>query len=298
MSTERNEELAALDALGLLGDGERREFLEAQAADPKLSQLSHELKETAAALAHTADPSTPPPELRARLLAEISGGSAAPARAANAAPAVVPFPEWRTWVAVGSLAAAAGLAVVAAWLGKSYLAARTANEGLKQEAALADAAMESERHRLEAEHILSTQELAETRQQLADNSARLDAVNRRLKAEADLDQVKIAALTSLLGNSPQALAIAVWDPQGQRGVLKVSGMPVAAADKDYQLWLIDPQYQTPVSAGIFRIDPQTGEARIPFTAGLPITTAQKFAVSLERRGGARQKEGPIVLVSQ
>ena len=40
----------------------------------------------------------------------------------------------------------------------------------------------------------------------------------------------------------------------QRGVFVVQNLKPLPADKDYQLWVIDPKYPTPVSAGVFQVD--------------------------------------------
>ena len=102
----------------------------------------------------------------------------------------------------------------------------------------------------------------------------------------------------MLGNSPAALAVAVWDPTREEGVLAVSRLPALAAAKDYQLWVIDPQYPSPVSGGVFSVDPVSGEAHVVFRADRPVKSIAKFAVSLERKGGVPKPEGPIVLLSQ
>ena len=81
-------------------------------------------------------------------------------------------------------------------------------------------------------------------------------------------------------------------------MLKVSQLAMPASDKDYQLWLIDPQYKSPVSAGIFAMDPATGEAHVKFKTDKAIDTIAKFAISLEAKGGMPEPHGPIVMLSQ
>jgi anti-sigma-K factor RskA len=78
----------------------------------------------------------------------------------------------------------------------------------------------------------------------------------------------------------------------------VEKLPALAEDKDYQLWLVDPQYPTPVDGGTFTVDPATGDARVTFKANKPIRSVAKFAVSLEKKGGVPKAEGPMVLLSQ
>jgi anti-sigma-K factor RskA len=120
----------------------------------------------------------------------------------------------------------------------------------------------------------------------------------KLKAEADLAHFNISTLASMLGNSPAALAVAVWDPEQEEGVLTVSKLPALAAEKDYQLWVIDTHYDSPVSGGVFGVDPATGQAHVVFKADKPVNSIAKFAVSLERKGGSPKPEGPIVLISE
>jgi anti-sigma-K factor RskA len=79
-------------------------------------------------------------------------------------------------------------------------------------------------------------------------------------------------------------------------MMKLEKMPPLEQNQDYQLWVIDPRYPKPVSGGIVRVDDE-GNARLTFTVEVPITNADKFAISLERKGGVPQAEGPIVMLS-
>lgn len=282
MIDELHEELASLYVFSLLEGPEVVSFEAALASDPALQQLVRELRETASQLAFTAPAAEPPSELRARLLERLDT-----AAAWRAESKIIPFavPGWLPW------AAAAGLAVTCAWLGQLYLVSLSENALLRDQQALADFELRSARHQLEAERLIASHELSGATEQLA-------ALNHQLKTEGDLASFKISMLASLLGNSPQALAVAVWNPARQEGVLAVEKLPALAADKDYQLWLVDPQYPVPVDGGVFTVDPATGEARVQFKAGKPVKAVAKFAVSLERKGGVPKAEGPMVLLSQ
>jgi anti-sigma-K factor RskA len=296
MIDERHEELAALAAFDLLSEAERREFDALVADRPELQALADQLRAAGMALAHTAPAAQPPDRLRARLLADIARRSQPPQ--SNDASKVIAFPAWRSWLVAVSLATAAGLALATAWLGQRYLISRAENDQLRQQVAVADLALRGVRNQLAAERLVAGRELADAQARLDAAGRQLAALDRQLKAEGDLTRYKLAALTSLLGNSPQALAIAVWDPAAQKGILKVSNLPALAADKDYQLWVIDPQYPVPVDGGVFKVDARTEGAGIPFSTAKRIGSAQKFAVSVERKGGAPQHQGPIVLLSQ
>ena len=108
---------------------------------------------------------------------------------------------------------------------------------------------------------------------------------------------RMASLASLLADSPEAQAIAVWNPAAQEGMLAVSNLPALPSDRDYQLWVIDPQYPIPVDGGVFTVEPASGEAHLHFKPKEPIKQIAKFAVSLERKGGVPKAEGPMVLIS-
>ncbi|MBA2585627.1 MAG: anti-sigma factor [Chthoniobacterales bacterium] len=110
-------------------------------------------------------------------------------------------------------------------------------------------------------------------------------------------QTEIAMLSSKLENAPRATAVVVWDPEKQEGVLKAIDVPPNASDRDYQLWVVDPQYKQPVSGGVFRVEP-TGATKISFKPEAHVNAAKAFAVTLERKGGVSKAEGPMILLSK
>ena len=144
----------------------------------------------------------------------------------------------------------------------------------------------------------TAQRATELDQLLAITRGQAAALERQLKAEGDLANFKITTLASMLKNSPQAVAVAVWNPEKQEGVLQVAKLPALAADKDYQLWVVDPQYPNPVDGGVFTVDPQTGEYRLQFRTKQPVKSINAFAVTLERKGGVPKAEGPFVLLGK
>ena len=119
-----------------------------------------------------------------------------------------------------------------------------------------------------------------------------------LEKEADIAHLKITTLASLLDNSPQALAVAVWDPAKQGGVIQVGGLPTLAPNQDYQLWVVDEaRPKLPVDGGVFTVD-EKGNARLEFKAKEPVKAVAAFAISRERKGGVPKAEGPIVLLGK
>lgn len=279
MIAERHEELAALYALDLLEGEELAAFESTLARDPELRRLVVALREAAADLAYAA-PAVPAPsaDLRARIL-----NSAVPIARADGYALPFALPAWLGWAA-----AACFFFTTIFFAGKSFNV-RGQLQSVLEDERVARLEAGTLKNLLEAERILSRGQL--------DRLASADRLVADLRAQADVARLKITSLASLAGNSPQARAIAVWNPDRQEGVLVVSQLPALQPDKDYQLWVIDPQYPIPVDGGVFTVDPATGEARVNFKPGKAVKVAQTFAVSLERKGGVPKAEGPMVLIS-
>lgn len=120
-----------------------------------------------------------------------------------------------------------------------------------------------------------------------------------LQANADLSKVLISELRST-AEKPEAIrAVVVWNNQQKEGILKlVDQLPAPPEGKDYQLWVLDPEQTQPVSAGIVSVD-RNGLTKVslPFRPANPVKRAEKFAISVEQKGGVPQVQGPIVLMS-
>lgn len=119
----------------------------------------------------------------------------------------------------------------------------------------------------------------------------------KLESRDALARAQIATLSSKLASAPRATAVIIWDPEKQEGVLKAINVPANARDQDYQLWVVDPQYQQPVSAGVFGVD-NSGVTKISFRPQARVKSVKAFAVSLERKGGVPKAEGPMVLAGE
>jgi anti-sigma-K factor RskA len=272
MSTERHEELAALHALGLLEGAERSAFETELAGNRELQALAGSFDAAITGLALAAPPQPPPAGLKAGILAALDTTPAAPAP-------VVPFPLRRflPW------AAAAALALTATWFALQNLSLRTENDALHTQQRLAEIAYATARNQL-AERSL----LAETM---------INDLGARLRRSEDLARLKVSALASLAGNTAEARAIAVWDPDQQAGLLTFEKLPALAEHQDYQIWVIDPAYQNPVNGGVFHVAADGGTS-LAFRPDQPVTQATAFAISLEKKGGVPKAEGPIVLLGK
>ncbi|HEU5078590.1 MAG TPA: anti-sigma factor [Opitutaceae bacterium] len=178
----------------------------------------------------------------------------------------------------------------AAWLGwvvAACLACSTAYLSLRQMNARAELGAERDRAELTALELRSTEQKAEAERILA---ARQIA---DLQQAGDLTRLKIVKLASPTGNSPEIVAIAVWNPSKQQGVLTVANLPRIQNDQDYQLWIIDARGKGPVNGGVFAVD-DNGAARFNFHPEQPITAPTQLTISREHKGGAAKPEGAII----
>lgn len=283
MIDENLQTQAALYALGALPAGEATAFRARLFDNPELAALVAEYEAAAAVLAGTAPKITPPSALRASILAEVR-----PGRIAVESPPTA----WLPWTL------AACLAVACAWLwmgtqaGGQKIRELTAhierldseNRSLQWQGNTARARVLEMQARLEAlsnESATSAKEIETLRSAIAD-----------LEKRNALAEMQVATLTSKLDGS--YLASIAWDKDSQEGVLHVRRLPPLAGNQDYQLWVVDPKYSSPVSAGIFKVQPD-GSATLHFAPVQRITNATAFAITLERQGGVPKAEGPLIL---
>jgi len=292
MINENQEELAALEALHLLEGEEKARFDREAAQNPELLRRVDELRAAAAALAHVAPPAEPPSGLKERILASAEGRGQA-GEPSKEPRRLLSFPVLIGW------SVAACFVLTTAWTAQLYFSAIARNALLVEQQRLADDELQAARNRIESERLLDNRELELAKQGEEEARREVAVLAQKMKDSDDLAKMKIAALVSLAGDSPQALAIAVWDPANQRGVLSVEKLPAALSGRDYQLWVIPTGAgSAPVSAGIIQVDPATGAGRTTFTAVRPIAAVAKFAISLEPKGGSISPVGKIVLASQ
>jgi len=81
----------------------------------------------------------------------------------------------------------------------------------------------------------------------------------------------------------------VWDPQRQRGFLRLSGFVPNDPDRaQYQLWIFDAarDERYPVDGGVFDVPPGQDEVLIAVQPTVRVSRAVAFAVTVERPGGA------------
>ncbi len=123
-------------------------------------------------------------------------------------------------------------------------------------------------------------------------SETLRAEMSELRDRSAVAEMKVATLTSQADSS--YLASIAWSQDDQSGVLHVRRLPEADRQHDYQLWVLDKERGTPISAGTFTVA-QDGSATIRFAPTQSVSPDSSFAVSLEKTGGSDSPQGPIVL---
>jgi hypothetical protein len=222
--------------------------------------LVRDLRAVTEVIAGTSPALEPPPSVKAKLMLQI--GEQPQRRPAATVTDLStrrrPVSIWVPW------ALAAGLAVVS--FGFLYQSA-----GLKAELAA------------QARHI---EELGMSLEVAQSESGELRQTVARLRENNRLAAIRIALLDSLVPADPKAVAVSVWDNEHQNGVFIVRNLKALPTDKDYQLWIIDPKYPSPVDAGVFQVDAK-GNVRADFHAREAIQNAGQFAVTIEKKGGAQ-----------
>jgi anti-sigma-K factor RskA len=262
MIEEQKEEQACLYALGALSRHETLEFANELTSDRDLQQFVGALQNNLQALALNVRLHSPPPELKEKVLARIQ----ALPRLATIGPQPAPriesggFPYWLPWS-------------LAACLGVLCIILMTQTQSMQQKA-------ESLQPRID-----------QLRKERDDLQRQIAA----LKSQDDLSQMRITVLRSLVETSPKSLAVSLWGIENGTGLFMAEDLAPLPGNQVYQLWLLDKQ-NNPISGGTFNVD-KTGRARFPFKLASP-ATPEKFAVTVEPKGGVQRTKGPMILLGQ
>ena len=228
------------------------------------------------ALAQNVPQIRPRPELRARTLAAIAGGSAGPVAGASVEPAIV-SPTTASPVATRGPGWAAWLAAAAA------VAAAVATAGLLQT-------------RAELSDMRAT--LATWQARVADAERRAEASQATLvtyRRQVDVMTADDLLLVSLGGLPPAGRAQAkAFVSQSLNAILFTArDLPALPADRVYQLWAVAGGQA--ISAGTFVPDPR---GRSQLVADVPALTVrpEALAVTVEPEGGVPAPTGPKYLL--
>ena len=337
MSDERREAQASLYALDALAGEERREFEAALRGDLELQVLVAELRGTASAFVAALPRVPPPPALKGKIFAALNGRKAPAVIApdAEAAPGWLTWLPWAMAACFAILCIV--LISIGNTLRQQAFTLRDQLEQRSGEASDVQRQLDLlqqqtvqqttnyqqrlvtiEREVTKRLETLARQTAALTNQLQQQNVEMRTQLARSLDQTQQLFQDKKALEEALAGvtsgnqdgfatfqaallrptpeSAPNSIAASVWSPQDQRGVLLIESLPALPAAQAYQLWILDPKTPSPISAGV--LPPSTtGSFRYPFAPSTRVETAERFAISIERKGGALTPSGRIVLVS-
>lgn len=179
---------------------------------------------------------------------------------------------WTGW------AAAACFALATAYFGAHYFAVRGQLTLATTDADFARTESQALAQRLEAERILSSGYIAQ------------------LQKAADVTNLKIVRLADPSASAAPSLAIVIWNPDKQEGILSIEKLPALQDDQNYQLWLTPSPDSEPVNAAVFTAD-AIGSARVPFHFGQSLATAA-FTITREPKGGSLKPNGPVIATGQ
>jgi len=134
--------------------------------------------------------------------------------------------------------------------------------------------------------VYQAQLIRSLHQQLTSNGSEVIA----LKQSNALIGLRLTTLEAKDVAYGSARIIVAWDPHMFRGVITQQNLPVPPAGHDYQLWVLDPKAEAPISAGLIQAD----TASRGFSIGPIKTNGPGFAVSLEPSGGQSTPTGAIL----
>jgi len=306
MDEERFEELAAMNALGMLENDEKRALDGAVARDKELRALTLELEQVTAELGFLIQPVEPPANMKKRIRAKMRAKGVKGAGISRGV--VIGGTGW---------ALAAGLAVASVWLWQE-------RAGMTQQLAAASRAMapvnsnpnpatpaaddgkartleeelKKRRDEFEAQKRSLATEIESLRKQETDakaQTAKLTAEVAALKLQEQQSQLQIATLQSKVWEYRKSEMLVVWDQKRSQGVVVLDKMPKVQSDQDYQLWVVDPNKPDPVSAGVVTVDAK-GSVKASFKTVEAVTGEAKFALSIEKKGGVPKSEGKLLMV--
>ena len=123
---------------------------------------------------------------------------------------------------------------------------------------------------------------------------REDLAEKTLRARFVEDPDVQAILLTGLGPQPGAHGKIIYSPRARRAIFVSAGLAPLPTDRQYELWFL--AGGKPIAAGTFDASP--GMPSVFESAAVPegVTAIEKFAVTIEPRGGVPQPTGPMVLI--
>ncbi|MEK7703055.1 MAG: anti-sigma factor [Nitrospirota bacterium] len=269
---EQFDELAALVASGAATVEEEQHFdAHLAAACPYCNTIFPELCHAISQIPKALPVMVPPPSVRDRLIHAIRAQKAP-------SPQAIPtyaMPESRpsfSWFSTWGWALAAFFGIAFLW---------NLNQGSQKEDLLT------------AEISGLQQKMAEKEEQLTSQLRNLETEKMEAESALRLIEGKSTYNIRLSGETPDAFARIIWNPETNAGLAFGFGLPTPPSGLVYQLWAI--QNNLPVDAGVFRPQPEGSRPLKIKSLPDPAQTIQFFAITLEPEGGSPAPTSAIVL---
>jgi anti-sigma-K factor RskA len=226
-----------------------------------------------------ADLASPPPRIRAAVLADLDATRGVTPLRRPARPVA-----WLRTAAGMALAASLAAAGVGLWMDGRHRTelARVESEATRLREQLA---------RLESDVAGQREQVARMERETTGLRTEL-AAERRLAALLADPETRVVQLGGL-DPSPQAEARVVWNEK-RGGLFVASDLPPAPEGKAYELWAI--AGGTPRPAGLFTVDAK-GVGSLTVEPIADVAKVDQFAVTLEPAGGVPSPTGAMYLAS-
>jgi anti-sigma-K factor RskA len=266
------QELLALHALDALDASDARVLEEHLNTCPECRDELIELRDATGLLAHATTPAEPRPEVRARILANVSAERKQDRPATAISAQVVPLQpraERKLWT-IG-LRLAAGVVFAALLVGVIVLWRRDVK--MRQEIAQLSRQANTQQHELVRDR---------------------DVLGRQREALALLNSPTARKMEMAGTQAAQtARGTFVYDQKTGRAILMAEGLPATPADKAYELWFI-PKGHSPMAGRMFTID-ASGHAMLPEQMPAEAMENAVIAITLEPKKGSAVPTGAIYL---
>jgi len=124
------------------------------------------------------------------------------------------------------------------------------------------------------------------------------AAERASRLEEEANDLVAASWKNLQGFEDVEGRV-IFSPSRQEGYMRFRNLPPNDPDeKQYQLWIVDPERdEEPVDGGVFDI-PSDGEVHVPIRPKLKVTDPKAFVITVEQPGGVVVSEGPHRIIAQ
>jgi hypothetical protein len=186
----------------------------------------------------------------------------------------IELPAWLPWATTACLAALVSCLV------ELWVIEKTRNELLRDDNAIGQASLQAAQNQLEAERIVGRRELEQ-----------MGAHGAEVLARPGEDR-----------SLPGPWGIASWDAGAGILLVRLAGLPILGADRDYQLWIEASGPGYPQACGIVYRSPENDEGTATIRLHPPVPEKYRILLIAGEKGGSgtleeAQAHGSIILAS-